>query len=117
MGYTINHAAVRELRDRVRYNVEQAGLDLALAINNAIQTPGPPRSQPGDPPHVDKHRLHGSYETAMHPSEPIVYVGSEVPYAAALETGTNQGLEARPHIVSTLMAERTNLAYKIGTTP
>jgi hypothetical protein len=53
----------------------------------------------------------------MHPSEPVVYVGSEVPYAAALETGTNEGLEARPHIVPTLMAERTNLAYRIGTTP
>lgn len=115
MGYILNRASLQTLNDRVRDNVEQAGRDLALYINNAIQIPGPPRSQPGRPPHIDRHWLHGSYDIAMERGQPLVHVGTEVPYAPFLEQGTTAGLAARPHIVPTLIAMAGPLAYRIGT--
>lgn len=87
---------------------DAAGL-LRDAIKEAIATPGPPRSRPGEAPHVDTGRLRESIDhSEVDASTLSVTVGTDVPYAPILETAMN-----RPFLLSTLINISDELAREI----
>jgi hypothetical protein len=83
-------------------NLDAAGEAVRVEIRRLISTPGPPRSSPNTPPHLDSGDLHDSIDILPAPATLVVYVGTEVEYAAYLEAGTPR-LEPRPHHVRGLI--------------
>jgi hypothetical protein len=61
-----------------------------------ISTPGPPRSTPGNPPHVDTGDLVVSVESSVDNRDMTGRVGTNLEYGLYLETGTKRGLAPRP---------------------
>lgn len=103
----------KRLETKLGGNVEQAGRELAQRVRDAIGTPGPPTSSPGDPPHMDTQVLIASYGHETDRDNLGTRVGSDVPYSAYLETGTPH-MAPRPHLVSTLVASANDLAQIVA---
>jgi hypothetical protein len=61
-----------------------------------ISTPGPPRSSPGNPPHVDTGALVASIESSVDNRDMTGRVGTNLEYGLYLELGTKRGLAPRP---------------------
>ncbi len=97
--------------------VDCAGAQLETAIVLKVSTQGPPRSAPGEAPHIDTGQLVGSFSHETQGVDAIVVarVSTDCPHAAPLEEGT-ANMAARPHIVSTLIEESDSLARTICTT-
>ncbi|MDR3634349.1 MAG: hypothetical protein P4L84_11140 [Isosphaeraceae bacterium] len=95
-------------------NVNAAGAQFQAAIEDAIATPGPPRSAPGEPPHVDtdRYRTSWSHETDGIDDIIVTRVSTDTPYAVDLEFGT-VNMNARPHIQPTLIEEADDLARTV----
>jgi HK97 gp10 family phage protein len=85
------------------------------AMKHKVETPGPPRSKPGEPPHRDTSRLIQSIHSS------VVQVGYKitgtvnvpVEYAQHLEYGTPK-MAARPFARPTLAEERANIDAIMG---
>lgn len=101
--------ATRTLMRQLGSNLDEAGSELATLIREVISIQGPPRSSPGQPPHIDTAKLIASYTHSTSTVTLTTYIGSPVLYAAYLEAGTPD-MAARPHIVSTLIANQNDLA-------
>jgi hypothetical protein len=61
-----------------------------------ISVQGPPRSSPGNPPHVDTGALLASIESSVDNATMTGRVGTNLPYGLYLELGTKRGLAPRP---------------------
>lgn len=103
--------------DRSKANLKECGQHLAQEIRNRIAIQGPPRSTPGNPPHMETQRLIASYDfSAIHQGSTFqwtVTVGSTEEHAPHLEQGTWK-MAPRPHIVSTLVAQMNPMAIIMG---
>lgn len=91
-------ASMRAVRRAMR---EIAG-EIEAVIKNSISTPGPPRSLPGNPPHMDSGRLHATLRVTAGMNGLNVWAA---PYAGFLEGGTIN-MDPRP-FVGPVMAGRS----------
>ncbi|WP_422928560.1 hypothetical protein [Singulisphaera sp. PoT] len=105
----VSPSALRILRNRMLDGVDQAGGLLAMAIKEKISVQGPPRSKPGDPPHIDSGDLIASYDHATDAARLTAHVGTPIPYAHYLEEGTDT-MAARPHIIPALLENADDIA-------
>jgi hypothetical protein len=88
-----------------------AGQNLAARMQARIDIQGPPRSNPGDPPHMDTTELHGSVHSTVNssdPDHPTATAGSSVPQAVYTEMGTSK-MAARPWCLSTFKDTRDKI--------
>ena len=99
----------RIIRVRLHTNLEAALGVIADETNAAISVVGPPRSQPGEPPHIDTKELYGSYDLAIKPNALEGSVGSSVEHAVYMELGTPT-VKARPHFLPTILAQLQRVA-------
>jgi hypothetical protein len=90
-------------------NLDDAGRELAQRVRDKISIEGPPRSSPGNPPHVDTGELVASYGHDTDPTSLTTVVGSDVPYSAYLESGTPT-MAPRPHLTDTLIESADDLS-------
>lgn len=96
-----------------------ANAEILLRENMAdmISTPGPPRSEPGEPPHIDEGPLHDTIESAHvhheYTRELEFAVGATQPYAITLELGgiNNQGyyVAPRPFVLPSFHASQADI--------
>lgn len=77
------------------------------AMVRKVSTPGPPRSSPGSPPHVDTGDLRKSLQPEVVRTGNTIRgtVSSSVPHALMLEYGTSK-MAARPFMRPTVLEER-----------
>lgn len=101
--------ATRVLMRLAGENVRDAAMELAQLVRDEIAIQGPPRSEPGEPPHMDTQRLIASYGSSYDTANLASRVGSDVPWSAYLEAGTPH-MRPRPHLVSTLIVHADDLA-------
>jgi hypothetical protein len=93
------------------------GLDRAVShlveeIRGEISIQGPPRSEPGHPPHVDTGRLLASWGHVTSAPALRARAYSDVPWSVYLELGTRDMLP-RPSILPTLLRTGPALARLI----
>jgi hypothetical protein len=105
------------VRERISTNVGKAANSLRDSAKKLISIQGPPRSLPGEPPHIDTGRLIASVQ-AIGPAEQgdVIFatVGTDVFYGRLLEFGTRR-VAARPWLVRSLRENQQSLG-KIMTT-
>lgn len=101
--------ATRVFMAKLGTNINAAGIELALRVRTAISTQGPPRSEPGKPPHMDTQALIASYGHSTDTASLITRVGSDEKHSVYLESGTPK-MAQRPHLVSTLIASADDLS-------
>lgn len=87
--------------------VTAAGNHVAEEMTRRVSTPGPPRSEPFNPPHVDRGKLHKgiSSEETRTGNTIRARVVIDVPYAGYLEFGTSR-MQPRPFIAPTIADTR-----------
>lgn len=100
MGITWNDAYIQAVHDKIKANLALAGAKAVLAVVNKISTVGPPRSSPGEPPHVDTGELiSGIFYNVSDDLQ--LTVGFTADYGWDLEYGTSK-MAARPFLRNTL---------------
>jgi hypothetical protein len=106
--------ATDQLRRHLFNYMREAGKHLLSDVRKEFSVPGPPRSLPGDAPHIDTSALIQSYfvDVAMNSTEMAFRVGATVPYVVALELGTSR-MAPRPHLVPTLVTHADDIARTI----
>lgn len=93
-------------------NLDDAAKLLADEIKKAISIPGPPRSTPGNPPHIDQGDLIASYDHVTDKAALQSFVGSDEEHAVYMELGTDR-VAARPHVLPTLMDKADDIAREM----
>ena len=93
----------REMKKRLR----KATDFLVGTIKENIGFVGPPRSQPGQFPHMDTTALHDSIEGKVHGWGSVVTASTE--YASMLEFGTDK-MAARPFMQPSLQEASTDIS-------
>lgn len=96
------------VRSQLSANLLQAGNDLTDELREVVSIPGPPRSRPGQPPHIDTDVFHPSIRAEYNPEDPeglTVVVGSDEEYSLYLELGTGR-MAARPWLRNTFAARQ-----------
>jgi len=75
------------------------GEEAVNTIQQLINVQGPPRSSPGEPPHMDTGELYDSYDYEVEDGGTTItlVIGSSALYAPFLEFGTSK-MDARPHM-------------------
>lgn len=101
--------ATRQLRAKLGANLDEAGEALRDLVRGEIGIVGPPRSAPGNPPHIDTGALIASYVHSTDTATLTTRVGSDKVYAVYLETGTSR-MAPRPHLTNTFIAAGDGLA-------
>lgn len=81
-------------------------------VREKISTPGPPRSEPGQPPHVDTGDLLASIEERVDRPGLVGQVSSDEPQSVYMELGT-VNVAARPAWVPALTEHADEIARKI----
>jgi HK97 gp10 family phage protein len=100
----VHQMAVRSLHP----HLVDLGNELAEAMRDAVSTPCPPHSAPGEAPHKETGELASSFVVSEgKPGE--VYVANTAEHAILLEKGTRK-MEPRPFIRPTLMRFRRRFA-------
>lgn len=105
--------ATRVIRAKLGRNLDSALETYSQLVQAAISIQGPPRSEPGEPPHIDTHQLIESWTWVTDVLALRGVSGTNTPYAGYLETGTPR-MAPRPFIVSTLLEHETTLARIIA---
>ena len=107
-------AFVERIRQRVRDGVTKAADSLSQELTATVSTPGPPRSAPGESPHIDRDVLHAemTFTEATDDANPSALAGSDAPYATYLERGTMK-MAARPWANKTLQEQREQVKTDI----
>jgi len=105
-------------RQAVARKLYQAGqlveLDAEQSITEgSISGAGHVPSEPGQPPNADTRFLDSNIETEIG-GPGIVTVTSKAPYSAALEFGTDRGLEERPFMRPALQKNRAKIVKMVG---
>lgn len=98
---------MKKIREKDAKARRAAGEYLVQKVQEKISTLYPPASSPGDPPHLRTGTLQGSVFYSI--DGETLSVGASVPYADALEFGT-QNMAARPFLGPTELEERQNMA-------
>lgn len=105
----------RAVRPVAMRGLEMAGAALAADIRRRIAIEGPPRSAPGQPPHMDSGELHDSIVWEADPINMRVYVIADAPHAALVEYGTSR-VAPRPFMRESLSgAAHTLLSRWVST--
>jgi hypothetical protein len=109
--------AAEPIVKRAQRNLVDSARHLAQEVRNNLQTPFPPRSTPGNYPHMETTTLLSSYDFTPAVTQVGVFgiwqvtVGSDVEYAPYLEQGApGINLLPRPHLVRTLTAQMNPMA-------
>lgn len=103
MKYTWNGGrAKQQLIKAIAKNLPAAAESLQDDMKAMIAIQGPPTSSPGEPPHIDTQALYDSIDVAIDARGLSFAVGSELPYAAYLESGTDR-MAPRPFLSRTLV--------------
>lgn len=100
--------ALRPLWSRCARNIDDAAMHLVGAIKDRIGVQGPPRSAPGNPPHMDTRVLHDSIDHATDPAALTATVGTDVFYGQTLELHMS-----RPFMVPTLLEQADEIAREM----
>jgi len=95
--------ALHDLEKELQKNMEQAADYLAQKTQEAIATPYPPASSPGNPPHLRSGDLQRSVHPVLMPNS--FKVVADMPYALMLEFGTSK-MAARPFLRPTFEKEK-----------
>lgn len=101
--------ASRKVFAKLAANLDEAGEELETLVKADIGIAGPPRSSPGNPPHIDTGALIESYDHVTDRSALVTTVGSTVDHAVYLETGTDR-MAPRPHLVNNLISASDGLS-------
>lgn len=95
MSFTTDSSFDRQLQQLLDAKLHEIGQHLVEAIQTEIGTQGPPRSTPGNPPHIDTRALRDGISYTV--DSDGVSVTSDQPYALDLEYGT-AAMGARPFV-------------------
>lgn len=79
---------VKHLRTAWAPQWEQGALFYEQMLRREVSVPGPPRSLPGNPPHIDTSDLIESFEHVFDPSTFEAEIGNTSDHVVALEKGT-----------------------------
>jgi hypothetical protein len=104
--------SVRRLFAHLASNLGDGAALLRAEIQAAIGIQGPPRSEPGSPPHRETGALQESYEDQLDADALVARVGSDSPYVLTLELGGGN-VAPRPHFLSTTLEQTDALARVI----
>jgi len=85
------------------------------AVRDKISVQGPPRSTPGNPPHMDTTALHEGFGYTVIKEQLTARAGSDQSYSLDLEFG-NSRMQPRPFIRSTLIERRDDIAREMTKT-
>lgn len=107
-----------QLKEHVKPGLEEAGRLYVDTVWAKLQTPYPPESTPGTPPHMRSGDLAASYDYIVTEEghNLVLITGSRLYYSMVLEQGgvSNWGrIEPRPHIVSTFVEVADEMAALI----
>lgn len=94
-----------ESRGEMGKRLEKAAIYLENQIKVALSAKGPPRSSPGEPPHIDSGKLRQSITHTIDKEALVAQVGSSLLYFRYLEGGTNF-MAARPVLEQVLEANQ-----------
>jgi hypothetical protein len=110
-----NEAAFRQaLFAHLAANLEDAAQLLEDEIKQVIGIQGPPRSTPGNPPHMDTQELRDSIDHGpVDMANLTVQVGSDSDHALAMELGVGGRIAPRPYMVSTLINKSDEIGREI----
>lgn len=108
-GYRINWAQLHRINIQAMDNLQDASDYLRDEVRMTISTMGPPRSSPGQPPHVDTTRLLASYDSQVDRPGLRAAVFSTEDHSIWLEQGTVK-MQPRPHLVATLLRHQDPIA-------
>lgn len=104
-------------RQKAAYTVRvnDAGENLAEAMRTQISVQGPPRSLPGDPPHMDTTALHESIEVIPGEEGDLIFasIGTAIFYGILLEYGRSN-CAPRPWLLRTLLQEQDAIMARIA---
>jgi hypothetical protein len=101
------------IKARLGANLRPACDLLAARARSTIATPGPPRSRPGSPPHIDSGALLRSVKAGADPGSLRGYVQADVEHAAYLEEGTRR-MAARPWLLPALTEAADDAARELA---
>jgi hypothetical protein len=101
------------LHGRLGTNVERAGEIIEDHAKYLISTQGPPRSRPGQPPHIDTSELIQSVDHATDFANLVTHVGSDVPHAYWTEVGT-VNMAPRPWLRRACIEKADEVAKELG---
>jgi hypothetical protein len=103
-------AAVKAaIQSQLAGNLDDAAKYYAERLKAKISIQGPPRSTPGNPPHMDTGDLHDSIEAQpVDVASLTARIGSDMPYASTLELTTD-----RPAWVPTLIEEADEIGRRV----
>lgn len=89
-------------------NLDDAAQLYVDEVKRRISIQGPPRSVPGQPPHMDTQELHNTFDHVTDKGQLQAFAGSELPYAPILELNMD-----RPYIRSTLLDKADEIAREM----
>lgn len=99
---------------------KEVGANLAPALTHAIDemhdrigTQGPPRSSPGEAPHMDSGQLFDSLYIEVDASGLQARIGSTIPWAVYTEQGTDS-MAPRPWFLPSILKTANDMAKELG---
>ena len=96
-------------REEMGKRLEKAAIYLENQIKVALSTKGPPRSTPGEFPHIDSGKLRQSITHITDKEALVAQVGSNLIYFRYLEGGTSV-MAPRPVLEQVLQANQGAIA-------
>lgn len=87
---------------RLAKNLDEAAEYTEESLAALISVQGPPRSTPGNPPHMDTTELWQSIDHVTDTNALVATVGTDKEYAVYLEMGTSK-MAPRPWFLRTLL--------------
>jgi hypothetical protein len=103
---------INRVRARIAQNLEPAAQLLQRAERKEVSVPGPPRSRPGEAPHIDTSDLIQSIDYLVDFANTELIVAPQVDYAWFLEHGT-QSMAPRPFILPTFIQAGPDVARRV----
>jgi len=103
---------INAVRGLIARNMDPAARLLQSAERKEVSIPGPPRSSPGEAPHIDTSDLIQSIDYLVDYPSMTFYVAPQVPYAEMLEAGT-VNMQPRPFIVKTFIQSGDDVARRV----
>ena len=106
-------AATGEVRSRLARNLRYADAAIAGRARELTGTPGPPRSEPGESPHMDSDRLHDSIYDEVDGAGLISLIGSTEEHAVYTEIGTPD-MDPRPWLTPAILDTADQAARELA---
>jgi hypothetical protein len=106
-------AAGNALKGRLGANLHFFDEVILNKARELIGVQGPPRSLPGDPPHMDSQRLHDSLYDEVDAGALQSRFGSSEEHAVYMEEGT-EDVDARPWLIPAIEASADDAAQELA---